>query len=521
MAKRAESNTDTGSGGSGSFDLFWRLLAALGGGADPDRQKRRQLKEIAKQLKRQKHSFYKPKSGEVLPALGRFFYDIYKAVAPAKLLIDHASESSVLKTIVIERFLTDTQREIQGDFEEEAIRNKLETGDPKQLVAEYKEKIISYFAGFDAATTRQINAMYDLLLRFLQFIRFDFYFVIKKFDSSMPENDFKFRPHMETINGEYVCDDIKDFLEAASLIDAKADWPGLFDLLRVYKGTEVMPEKAWKPVMSSLTDVLQSGVLLLIVRHLDEDPGYSVSVSFAEHNIVEEYLNKIRNQTEITIQKILNERRTNKIESLATAVFGTASVSRMRNYTDKANLSFAKKMLGGYTYVQPMNYLKAFLIDYIKSDIKSVVDALLIRGQWSAPVFSQQLSESFHKLLDLSSQLLEFDDGLSDEGQRGAAIKNALHKSDRDKSMMRVLRQYLDEANKDAVRIIKESAQYLIAVAKLLKSVYDDRVNKTADIITNWREIDATFEKDIESEISTIYKKIYYLTQLLQYYVKK
>ena len=41
----------------------------------------------------------------------------------------------------------------------------------------------------------------------------------------------------------------------------------------------------------------------------------------------------------------------------------------MKYYTEKENLAFAKKMLGGYIYIAPMNYLKAFLVDFCKKDI--------------------------------------------------------------------------------------------------------------------------------------------------------
>ena len=505
---------------SGTFDFLSRIFSFFGTG-DSDSEKRRQLKLIAKQLKKHRFSFYKPKTGEVTSELGKFFYEIYKVVHPSKILIEHATESNVIKAIVIERYLTETQRGIQADLDEEVIRSRLDATDPKVLAQEYKEKLITFFSGFDAETVKRIDDAFNLLTIFLQFIRYDYYFVIKKFDSNIPENDFRYRPHIDSIDGKYVTDDIKDFLEVAPLIDPAADWNDLFELLAVYKGSPVMTQKAWAPLIGNLVEVVRSGVLLLLVRHIDEDPFYKSKFIVPNQKIVEEYLNKIKNQTEITIQKLLTERRSSKIDSLAQSVFGTSSVSRMKNYTEKANLSFAKKMLGGYTYVAPMNYLKAFLIDYLKSDIKSVVDVLLIRGHWSTTVLSQQLSESFHKLMDLSQQLLAFDDELSDEGQKGVSIKNAMLKSDRDKGMVRVLRQYLADANNEAIRIIKECVQNLISVAKHLKTVLDDKKSLPAEVIVNWREIEAGFEKNIDTEIGTIYKKIYYLSQLLQYFVKK
>jgi HrpA-like RNA helicase len=505
---------------SGNFDFFWRFLSLFLGSEDQDRQKKRRLREIAKELKYSKYKFYKPKTGEALNALGRFFYDIYKTIAPAHLLVEHADQSSVLKAIVIESFLSEEQRTIQEELNEDVIRKRSETVDPKQLASEYKEKLITFYSAFDSATVKKINAMHNLMDVFLKFIHVDYFFIIKKFDGSLPENDFKYKPRFDALNGDYISDDIKDFLEVAPLLDPKADWKGLLGILEVYKGTSVIAESAWRNLLKTISDVRASAVLELMVRHIDENPDYVPKIFPPDNRIVEEYLSKMKNQTEITIQKILNERRKDKIDHLALQVFGTTAVSRMRNYTDKANLTFAKKMLGGYTYVIPANYLKAFLLDYLKSSIKKIVDVLIIRGQWSTAIISQQVSESYHQLMSLTDQLLKFDESLSDDGDRGAAIKNALHKSDRDKSMLRVLRQHLNDVNAQALKLVKESTQHLIAIAKYLRQVLDDRKNKPSEVILNWREIESVYDGDIDADVSSIYKKVYYFAQLLQYHLK-
>ncbi|MCK7517885.1 MAG: hypothetical protein MZV64_09340 [Ignavibacteriales bacterium] len=56
------------------------------------------------------------------------------------------------------------------------------------------------------------------------------------------------------------------------------------------------------------------------------------------------------------------------------------SSCRMKNYTEKANVVFAKRMLGGFTQTVALNYLRAFLIDFFKKDVRELVDLLIIRG---------------------------------------------------------------------------------------------------------------------------------------------
>ena len=355
---------------------------------------------------------------------------------------------------------------------------------------------------------------------FLQIIHFDYYFLIKKFDSRFAEADFKYRPRYESINGEYITDDLKDFLEIMHLIDDRENWPELFEILKLYKGTSVMAAQTWRTVLRSIVEVRKSGIFELIVRFIDEDPYFKPKVYPLNHKIVEEYLSKMKTQTEMMMQKILNERRKNKIDQLAESVFGTTAISRMRNYSEKANLAFTKKMLGGFVYVAPMNFLKAFLLDYLKGDMKTFVDLLLIRGQWAATILSQQLSEAFHQLIAITDDLLQFDGALAEDGEKGSSIKTALYKAERDKGMMKVLKQHLSDVNGEALRIIKESVRNLISLAKYLKSVLEDHKSRPPEMILNWRELETASDRNIDRSATTIYKKIYYFTQLLQYYIK-
>jgi len=505
----------------GNFGFLNRLLNFFASAGDPDREKKRLLKEIEKQLKKQRFKFYKPKTGEVSPALARFFYDIYRAVAPAHVLVEHADSSSVLKAIVIEHFLSEKQKEIEAKFDEEAVIKRSQEITTKELAAEYKEYIISFFSSFDTQTVSMINATYNLLDVFLQIIHFDYYFLIKKFDSRFAEADFKYKPHFETINGEYISDDLKDFMEIIPLVDERQDWQSIFSILQQYKNAEVVAAAQWKGVLRSIVELRKTGILTLIIQHIDGDPYYKPKVIHPKHKIVEEHLAKLKTRIEMTVQKVINESRKNIIGDLAQKVFGTDAVSRTRNYTEKANLTFSKKMLGGYIYVAPLNYLNAFLADYLTGEIKNTVDLLLIRGQWAAPVLSQQLSEPYHKLVELNDELNGFDESLAEDGEKGALLKNALTKSDKDKGMIRVLKQRLSEVNTEALRILKESAQNLVSLAKYQKELLDDHKAKPPEMILNWREIETASDRNIDASLSSIYKKIYYFSQLMQHYLRQ
>jgi hypothetical protein len=192
----------------------------------------------------------------------------------------------------------------------------------------------------------------------------------------------------------------------------------------------------------------------------------------------------------------------------------------MKNYTEKANVVFAKKMLGGYTQPLAMNYLKAYLMDYFKKDIRELVDLLIIRGQWTANLQSQQLSECYHALMDVSDKILQFDEELADEGELGTRMRSSLAKADRDKDAMKYLRGALKETNDKATAMISRAAVNLIGVGRQLKNLIEDLAKPHHEILINWKEVEGQSPRPLKAWLVETYKKLYYIVQLLQYFVK-
>jgi hypothetical protein len=504
--------------GGGGF--LHRIFSIFGAG-DPDAEKKKLLKTIGKDLSHSRYKFYKPKGSEALPSMGRFFYEIYKIVAPAQVLLTNASGSGVLKSFVIDSYLSKEQLEISEHLTDAWIQEKAKTMSVKDLSELVKQDMIRFFSVFDGDLTSRIDSAYATLMALSNFINFDYFFLLKKFDSSIQERNFAAHPKFETISSDYIADDIKDFLEVFQALSLDADWKRILGALKEYRNIDVLPVDAWVKLTGALNDVRNSHVLEQIVRHAQKDPYWVVPPSASAERVVEPFLDKLRSQMEIQLQRIVQERRNTKIDELAKAVFGTTVVVRMKNYTDKANVIFAKKMLGGYTQTAALNYLRAFLIDFFKKDVRELVDLIIIRGQWTTTVLSQQLSDAYHSLMDTSEAIIKFDEALADDGEIGTKIRAALAKSDRDKEHIKYLRTLLKETNDTASNIVNKSALNLISVGKHLKSLIEDISRPHHEVVLNWKEIEGAASHPMREWMLESYKKIYYLVQLLQYFVVK
>jgi hypothetical protein len=500
--------------------FFKRFFSVFTGIGDREAEKKKMLRAISKELSRSRYKFYKPKGQEALPGMAKFFYAIYKLASPAQMLLGSSAASGALRAFVIESFLTPDQRELSEHLTDSYIVERAKTLSLAQIQDETKRDLTSLFIVFDSEKSRQIDDAYDTLLAFINVVNFDYYFLLKKFDSGLPERGFAYKPKFEAINGEYVVDDLQDFLEVFGALDLEADWTRIFGALKDYKKIDIVPIDQWGKFLVEASELRKSGVLEQIVRHLKADPSWESQPQKPVDRIVDPFIQKLKTQIETIIQRIIQERRNSKIDEIANQVFGTGIILRMKNYTEKANVVFAKKMLGGYTQALAMNYLKAYLMDYFKKDIRELVDILIIRGQWTASLQSQQLSECYHAIMDVSDKILQFDEELADEGELGTRMRSALAKADRDKDAMKYLRGSLKETNDKATAMISRAAVNLIGIGRQLKSLIEDLAKPHHDILINWKEVESQSPRPLKTWLVDTYKKLYYIVQLLQYFVK-
>ena len=501
--------------------LWDKILSFFVTVGDPGRDKRRLLKEIKKDLKK-RGRYFKTNGNTAQPALAKLFYSMYKVVGPAQVLLESLKDSGVIRSIIIENHLSSEQRALVDSLSEANIRKRCANASSlKDIRDQIKEELIQTYTFFDMNASRQINQLYCSMMAMQDFIKFDYYFLLKKFDSLLPERDYKYLPRFEAINGEYILDDLKDFDLILPLINETEDWDAILNVFSQYRDMEVIARDGWKKILLTLKDLKRTRLLELIIKILDGNPAYKVLPESYSYEIVEDYLSAIKKTAEETLMSIVGERKKNQRDSLLTNIFGTTSVVRMKFYTEKANMAFSKKIASGFIYVEPLNFLKAFLLDYYKGPIRHMTDRLLITGQWSSNIASQQFSESYHQLMNLTDKLIQFDNSLADETELGAKLRRMVRAVDRDRNALDSMRSVLKQVNGQASFILNESVQHLLVVGKNMKRCIDDYRSPKHELIVNWRDIESMSNEPLVNQMSELYKKIYYFLQLMQYYLKE
>ena len=135
---------------------------------DAEAIKKRHLKALAKEISKNKFSkWYKPSSEEFQPQMARFFFELYKVVGPARALLASAASSKVLKNITVEQNLSKQQHQMREKLTPEALQERAQKTDPKELGKQVRKELAAFMQGFDGKKVEEIDLLYQQLNEFM------------------------------------------------------------------------------------------------------------------------------------------------------------------------------------------------------------------------------------------------------------------------------------------------------------------------------------------------------------------
>ncbi len=499
----------------GNKNFLKELLTSIFSSSDPEVAKKKALKNIAKNLSKTKYNFYKLSSHEVDARFAKFLYDIYKDVSPAQIMIQSMNVNS-FKRMILDHSVSEKQGKALENLSEVAITEEAK-GKPLKEVAKYIKTNLEDFANeFDSTKTSRIDLLYTDLVCFANFVQFDFYFMLKKFDSAIKEHSFSKEPHFSNINGTYIVEDLKNFADVAWPLSVDSSWDDVFKLIKNVKGTSPVQLSAWKKTLSKIRYLRDNRIIEMMIQLISENPSYREEVSVKDLHIVDDFISDVKKQADETYGILQKKQTDGKIETLLNQVFGTSSVEPLKFYNEAGSSPFERKNLGKYEHCLPLSYLKKFILDYVKKDVKELSDILLVRGEWANQQLASPMSDAFNTLVEISGKIIALDNSLDSSVDLGLKMKTHLPQTERNKESRNIISSTLNHVNDEAGKLIIESAQNLISYDKNLKMVLEDCVKQRPVLIMNWKAIDHFTEGNLKQMCVDAYKMIFNFVSLLQ-----
>lgn len=508
MAKQAQNQNS----------FFDKIFGSIFKGKGEGSAAKKELRQISKVLKKSRFKFYDVRLNELSLQFARFIYQLYRFFGPPQQLLSRYSNSEALKTAIVEKNLTQEVLAIRSNFSEEAIRALARSNDTKSLAQRMQQEYALFKKLITKIGIKQINLQYNSFQLFLQFVNFDYYYILKKFDPKFPELDFIYKPRFEPLMGVKVIEELKDFVALLEHYNPNANWDDIFSVINEFRGAEIISLSVWKKVKKSLDEVKKASVIEMIIALIDSDPNFMGKYSNEVENVVAFYVQKVGKELTDSLKKVVNEKKSKNVSEYIRKIFDNKPPAvRLKNYSERLNKPISEACKKNFVYLQPANCMLAFFLDYIKKDFRDLINGYVISGKWVTPQASGHMSDAFNRLLELADDLDEFDKALGDDYRRGQAVRAYTRSNDQRNSA--ILERLVDEINHDAKTILVEIAQNMVRLAKIIRSLIEDYGQK--NIIYNWKEVEIAYKNELLPATKLVYKKLYEMIQLLQMFLSK
>jgi hypothetical protein len=378
---------------------------------------------------------------------------------------------------------------------------------------------------------------YKLILLLRGFAHFNFFSLLQKFDPLFRDGPHEGTPRFKPVKMEYIVEDIGEFLALSMPLNRGDDWKTALGIINATSNisgganrmTEPQPAggnrdiiapEQWDTLLIKIRDLHQSKILSLMVQRSLRNPVWECTPKNTEEQTEKSWFDITKFRVQEIIDQIAGSLQNNRIETLAGEIFGSVDITRLRHYNRDVDEIFKRKNLGGYTYEGALNYLLAFIQDYLDKEIRDLCDLLLIRGQWTNIDASRETSEAMFHLSGMAVELTAFDEALSEDGKLGSRLKTNLSRIDREAFRANQIRSILNGVNAQALEMINTANLSLTIVEKHMKNLLADYRQKNHELVTNWKHLESYSKTDLGQRINEADTLVSKLIQLLKLYIR-
>jgi hypothetical protein len=498
-------------------NILGRVVSFIAGGDEPDSDKKILLKQVVKELGQNRlGKFYRLRTEELDPSFAAYINELYKIAYPACVFAQNAARVNRLRQLTVEIFLPKEALELVRRLRPEAVQERVKQLEPKELSRQLKDDLNALRAAFDGGRVASMNRCYNLITALIQFARFDFLSLLRHFDTSLPEGVAGYVPRFQPAKAADVVGEMGRFRAVIQNLEPGDDWKNALGALKIARdGQELFPFNTWNMLLTNLREVKNSNIIELIGQLATKNPIWQVKYEAIDEQLAETWLLAKENEVNVVVEGVLAKQRNSRIEALAAGVFGAVSVTKLNFYNREISDACIDIGLNGFAYAAPLNYLMAFIQDFIAKEMQELCEILLVRGQWINNALSLEMSEAFHAVTDTVEPIGHLDLSLSDAGTYGPRFRGALSRAERDKTQARYANNIAEELDEKALYLINQAVQGLVIVGKHMKNLLGDSQKTLPEIVINWKELGYFSKLPIALRLTEGYKKINYFVQLM------
>lgn len=496
-----------------------KLLEFFTGKNNEQRLKEKQLKNIAHSLG-QNSKFFNVRKMVIQPAFSSLIYSVFRNSQQIAKYFDLKNRRSSIKDFLIDSMLDKKVKELRAELESDKIIEYVKTAqDPAKAIAVVQKRLKLFLSYFDNKKSAEINHTYNQICNLSSLICYEWYFFIRKFDSSISESNLTYSPSFASLEGKYVVEDLIVINDELNGINLNDDFQNVFHYLE-----EVSNDKGigscLKKIIDNLKKLKSNGNMTKMICLIAEDPYFKPKSFSTNEKITSDYLKKIQELTKQTLKEVVTILNRDKVNDLVSQIFGTTIISRMKNYSLKlSDFLVSKGVPMTLDYVDPMNYISAFLTDICMDEIKDRIDILVIKGEWKTAETSREFVAVLEDIAKMVKRVANFDASCAEEGTYGKELRRHSVVV-KDASAKASVKRTVEEINNEALGLINDTIALCVEIGKAMKTLIEDYNLATPVLIVNFKKI-KWINEDFNTDMVMVYKKVVNMVNVLKRYIKK
>ncbi|GHV76597.1 hypothetical protein AGMMS49942_14180 [Spirochaetia bacterium] len=496
-------------------DIIGKVFSLIAGDDEPDSDNKALLKQVVKDINQNKYArFYRLRTEEIDPSFAAYVYDIYKIVYPACVFVQNPARVYRMRQLTVEAFMTKEGQELIRKLRPDAVQEQVKRLEPRELSQVLRADLTALYEAFDGNRIAAINRCYQLISALISFAQFDFLSLLRRFDPDLQTGSYT--PRFQPARAADMLEELGQFRGAMQNLEPSDAWKNALTVLKIAnEGHELLPLTQWTTLAANLKELKNSTIIELIGQYTAKNPIWQVKYKAPEALLAESWLEAKSGEVQTVIDSVLNKQRDSRIEALAAAVFGTPAITKLQFYNTEISKSCVALGLTGFTYAAPLNYLLAFIQDFVTKEMQELCDILLVRGQWVNNSLSLEMSDAFHTITEVANPIEALDTTLADSGTRGLRFRAALARAGGDKAQARFINTITGEMDDEALALINAAVRGLVAVGKFMKNLLGDSEKSPPEVIINWKELGYFTKVPMSRRLADAYKKINYFVQLM------
>ena len=368
-----------------------------------------------------------------------------------------------------------------------------ETNSVHRVYMKQRKTLEKVLKELNTESFKEIDKDILMLRQLVDFCKIGYVPILQVFDVNFKPNDLYYKPSYNSIDIGKAVNLIEDlYYQTYKLKITTSIAEQVVALAQLRKGRALAKDEseeyihALKKINYVLTKVFTSERLKILLRIAKQNALYEPEFAKYTGSPRQEFANLLQAQFDAEEQRIKSEIQDELITSEVNLLFKNAPLERLVGYNAEANVEIQNNSSLSFMWILPMRILKTFLRQFINTNVKNLLNDIMIEGFFNNPTYKTEFSTIVFNALNASTLFQEFEDSFADDCPNSiAVIRSYIKDSHKDKDFYHKLEKMIITVNNEAHKILQSVTNNLFSLYKTLGELLADAKKPSSEIISN------------------------------------